>query len=77
MNPQVPIVTSIPDSNRASNCNIFDSSSRPSDTAYRGLAWHDKIKNESKNLGSNNFFGMMSTKIIPKLKNLDAKIMCF
>ena len=47
MNPQGPIMTTIPKSNGAKNCNIFDSVSRPSYLSYMGSTWHRTIKSES------------------------------
>ena len=49
MNPQTPIVTTIPESSRSNNCNIFDSDSRTSGLAYRGFPRHEIMKSESEN----------------------------
>ena len=48
MNTQGPIITNIPESNRANNCDIFYSVSRNSDLAYRGSVCHDKTKSDSE-----------------------------
>ena len=56
MNPHGPIVTTILESNSASNCNIFDSFRGKSDLAYRGSPWHGAAKSESKNFGGNKTF---------------------
>ena len=53
MKPQVPIVTTIPESNRAKNCDIFNSFRKMSDLAYRASPWHVTIKNETGNLVEN------------------------
>ena len=50
VNPQGHIVTIIPESNRANNCNIFDSIRRTSYLAYRSSAWHGTLKSESEKL---------------------------
>ena len=47
MKPQGPIVTTIPESNRANNYVIFNSVSKTSDIYYRVFLWHDTIKSES------------------------------
>ena len=44
VNPQGSIVTTIPDSNRENNCNIFDSVRRTSDFFYRVSSWHGTMK---------------------------------
>ena len=56
MNPQAPIVITIPHSNIAKNCNIFDSVSRTPDLDYRGSLWNGAEKSEIKNLRGNNIF---------------------
>ena len=56
MNPQGPIVTTIPESNIANNCGIIDLVSRILDIAYRGSPWHGKVKNESENIRGNKCF---------------------
>ena len=56
MNPQGPIVTTIPYSNMARNCDIFDLVIRTLDLAYRGLTWHRTMKSESKKLRGNKIF---------------------
>ena len=53
MNPQGPISTTIPESKRANNFNIFESVSRASDISYRGFTWHGKMKSESENIVKN------------------------
>ena len=45
MKPQGPIVTTIPESHRANNCDIFNSVRKTLDLAYRGLAWYGTMKN--------------------------------
>ena len=50
MNPQGPIVTTISDSNRENNCDIYDSVIRTSHIFYRIWAWNGTTKNESENL---------------------------
>ena len=76
VNPQGPIVTTIPDSNRSNNCNIFDLFRKTSDIAYMGLPRHGTMKNESKNLVENlrgkKNFKLLRAKRIPKLKNLES-----
>ena len=56
MNPHGPIVTTIPESNITSNCNIFASVSRTSYLAYRGFTWHGAAKRESEYLRGNKTF---------------------
>ena len=56
MKPQEPILTTIPESNSASNCNIFKLVRRTLDLVYRGSQWHDTAKSESENLGGNKIF---------------------
>ena len=56
MNPQGPIVTKIPEYNRANNCNIFKLIIKPLDLAYMVLPWHDTMKSESENLKGNKCF---------------------
>ena len=56
MNPQVRIVTTIPESESASNRNIFDSVSRISYIFYRGSPCHGAAKSEGENLGGNKNF---------------------
>ena len=79
MNPQGPIVTTIPESNIANNCNIFNSIGRISDSACRILPWPGTMKIESENLvenlRGNKNFKIMSAKIILKLKSW-AQIFC-
>ena len=43
----------IPESNRASNCNIFDLVRKTSDISYRGSLWHGTMRSESENLVKN------------------------
>ena len=50
MNPKVPIVNSIPESNKYINFDIFDLVNKTSDLAYRGFPWHVKTKSKIKNL---------------------------
>ena len=47
MNQQGPIVTTIPESIGAKNCNTFNSVMKISDITYRELACNGKIKGES------------------------------
>ena len=56
MNSQVPIVTTILESNITSNCNIFNSFRRDLDIVYRGLLWQCAEKIESENLWGNKIF---------------------
>ena len=60
MDPQGPIVTMIPESNRAKNCNIFDLVRKTPYFAYRGLLWYGTMKSEIENLvenlGDNKFY---------------------
>ena len=51
MNPQGPIVTMIPGSNRSNDYDIFDMVIRTSDLAYRSSACHGTIKSEIKPSG--------------------------
>ena len=53
MNPQGPIVTTIPYLNSASNYNIFNSIIKTLDLAYRASLCHCAEKIESENLGGN------------------------
>ena len=53
MKPQVTIVTTIPESNRSKNCDIFDLVSKTSDIAYRVSPCHGTMKNETVNLVEN------------------------
>ena len=53
MNPQGPIVTTIPESNRANNCDILNSVSKTSDITYTSSPCHDTIKYEDENLVEN------------------------
>ena len=50
MNPQGPIVTMLPEYNKVSKCNIFDSVIRTSYHVYREFLWHTTMKSENKNL---------------------------
>ena len=56
MNPQGPILTMIPESNRENNCNIFDFIRRTSDISYRGSMWYIIVNIESKYLRGNKIF---------------------
>ena len=56
VNPQGPIVARIPETNIASNYNIFDSIIRSSNLTYRGLSWNGSEKRESENLGGKKIF---------------------
>ena len=53
MNPQESIVTTIVESNRANNCDIFDLVNSPLDLAYMVLAWHGTMKSDIENLQTN------------------------
>ena len=44
MKPQRPIMTTIPEYNRANSCNMSNSVSRALDLAYRVSLWHDTMK---------------------------------
>ena len=57
MNPQGPTVTTkIPESNSASNRNIFHLVNQIPDLTDRVLRWHGIEKSESENLGGNKIF---------------------
>ena len=75
MNPQVPIVTTIPDSDRSNHCNVFDLVIRPLGIPYRGLVCRGTMNSEIENIIGKNISKMLCTKIIPKLKKLCAKIL--
>ena len=53
MNPQGPIVTTIPESNGYNNCNIFDLVRRTLDLSYSILAWNGTMTSEGENLAEN------------------------
>ena len=53
MDPQGPIMNTVPKSNRSSIYNIFKSVNRTFDIVYRGSLWHVTIKSESENLVEN------------------------
>ena len=77
--PQGPIMTTITESNRANNCEIFDLVSKTLDLAYRDSPWYGTIKNESENLVEN-LRGKKISKslraiIILKLKKLGVGIL--
>ena len=48
MKPKGPILTTIPEYNRANKFDIFDSVIRMLDLAYRGSPWHGTMKSESE-----------------------------
>ena len=75
MNPQGPISTTVLESNRAHNFDIFNLVSRTSDLAYRGFPWHVTTKIKVKILEATNFSKMLSLDLILKLKKLSAKIL--
>ena len=79
MNPQGPIMNTIPKSNRANNCNIFNLVIRNFDLTNTGSLWNGTMKSKSENLvenhGGKKTSKMMSAKIISKLKKLGAKIL--
>ena len=54
MNPQGPIVTTIPVSNRSNNCDILYSVRNMEYISYRGSPWHGAAKIEGENLGGKN-----------------------
>ena len=47
MKPQGPIVTTVIDSNRENNCDIFDLVRKISDLVYRGFMWLGTMKSEN------------------------------
>ena len=49
-------MTTIPDSNSTSNCNIFESIRGMSIISSRGSTWHGVAKTEIENLGGNKIF---------------------
>ena len=79
MKPQGPIVTAIPESNRANNCDILNLVSNMLDLTYRGLLWYGTMKNETGNLveklRDNTISKVLSAKIISMLNILGAKIL--
>ena len=79
MNPQGHIVTTIPESNRRNNCNIFKFVIRTSDLVYIRLPWNGKIKSGSKNivekLRSNNIFKNARGKNNSVVQNFEQKIL--
>ena len=78
MKPQGPTVTTIPDSNRAKNCSIFESVSSALDIVSRFSPWYVTMKCESENLveklRDQTNSKMLSAKIISMLKKFGAKI---
>ena len=77
MNPQGTIVTTILESNTDKNWNVFNSISRPSDLAYRCLAWYGTIKSESENLRDNKIFEHDERKHNFKVENFGHKSSVF
>ena len=77
MKPWGPIVTTIPDSNRANNCNIFNLVIKMLYLAYRGLPWYGTTKNEAgkpvETLETTQFSKILNIEIILMLKKLGAK----
>ena len=53
INPQGPIMTTIPESTRSNHCKIFDSVIKTSDLAYRGFPWNGTTKTGSEKLAEN------------------------
>ena len=75
INPQGPIVTTIQESNKTKNCDIFHSFIRTTDLDYGGLPWRIMIKSEGENLivqmnfenaerGNNSKVGKLDTEMI-------------
>ena len=67
-------MTTIPKSNIANNCNIFDLVISTLNLAYREHLGTSKWKLKVKTLEATTFSKMMSAKIILKQKKLEAKI---
>ena len=62
VNTQGPIGTIIPESNSASNCDIFDSIRSMLDLTYRVFPWNGAAKSESEKFGGRNIFEMRAQK---------------
>ena len=73
MNPQGHMVTTIPESSRANNWNMFNFVSSTYYIAYRGFLCNGTTKSEIESLRGNKILKILSTKIIPKLKKLGEK----
>ena len=75
MNPQVPIVTTISESNSVSNWNIFNFIRGKSDISYRFSLWHGAATSENESLGGKNIFEDAEHKNNIEVGNLGAKIL--
>ena len=79
INPQGPIVTMIPESNRANNCDIFNLVNRMSDIAYRSSPSYGTmkivIKNLVENLNGNNIFKNTERENNFEFKNVGRRIL--
>ena len=53
MKPKESITTTMPEYNRANNCNILNSVRKTSYLSCMGLPWHGKMKSEGKDLVDN------------------------
>ena len=51
--PTGTIMTTVPESNIANNCNIFNLVCKTSDQSFRGSLWHGAMRNETGNLLGN------------------------
>ena len=78
MKPQVPIVTTIPESSIEKNCNIFYSVRNTSDLVCRVLPWHVTIKSETvklvEHLMDNNIFKNTECKINSEVEKVGRNV---
>ena len=76
MNPQVPIVTTIPDSNRSNNCDILNLVIKTLNISYRGSPWHGTMESTSENFTGNKIFNNSERKNNFKVEKVGRKNSC-